>query len=307
MRSDIIDSQTLAAVVALAELQSFRAVAETLKISKPKVTRLIQKAESDFGAKIFERTGRGAVLTLIGREFVARCQSLASEIDDFSRDVDKLRGSGAVLTIGCGHLATSAVVEPALLTLLHDMPDIRARIYVRGNKDALAGLLDRRVDIFVGDLTHTPQFSGLDIQVVKQYEVIFVANPLHPVHRNGPQALGELLRYPLVMAHLHKYWRGVFQQALVEEGDAGNEAWTIPKLECDDFALTTGLVARSSFLTAGIRENFAEHFEAGTLRKIEMTSPLSWTACAARRSNSGLPELDHFWRILTEVGTKKTS
>ncbi len=287
-------------MIALADLGKFRAAAELLKVSHPTLTRLIQRAEDEFGAKVFDRTSRKVRVTTIGREVIARCRILASEVEDFERYIDRIRTSGGMLLIACGHLAARTILQPALLKLLESLPDIRARIEVKANKDPLKGLLDRSIDVFIGDLTHTPEFAGIDVQLFRRYEIVVAARSAHPVHQDGPQPLGNVLRYPFVLAHLHNFWRKVFRQALTDQQvpKPDYEAGMIPRIECDDLALTGSLVADSGFLTAGLRESFAEYLEAGTLREVQLTTPLVWDACIARRSGSDDRGIDAFWRIL---------
>ena len=297
----MISIQALEAVVALANLGNFRVAAENLGVSRPTLTRLIQRAEAKCGVTIFDRTGNGVQLTPSGRELVERFRVFDVEVEDFLRDIDKIGKSDGTLLIGCGHLATRSLVEPALLSLMESLPDVRVRIVVTGNKDPLRGLLDRSIDVFIGDLTHTPEFAGLEVQAVKRFEVIFVAHHEHPVHEAGPQSLGKVMRYPFILARLHKHWRSFFLHALAKQDGEHHQMTRFPAIECDDVSLSSSLAQHSNFVTAGTRENFADKLEAGLLRQVEITDSVNWNACVARRENSRFPALDLFWNSILKV------
>lgn len=297
----MISIQALEAVIALAVLGNFRMAAEKLDVSRPTLTRLIQRAEAKCGVTIFDRAGSGVQLTPSGRELVERFRVFDVAVEDFLRDIDNIGKSDGTLLIGCGHLATRSLVEPALIDLMESLPDVRARVMVRGNKDPLHGLLDRSIDVFIGDLTHTPEFAGLEIQAVKRFEVIFVAHPEHPVHETGPQPLGKVMRYPLILARLNKHWRSFFLHALAEQDGERHQMTKFLTVECDDMALSSSLVQHSNFVTAGTRENFVDKLEAGLLRQVEITDSVTWNACVARRENASYPALDLFWNSILKV------
>ena len=55
-----------------AEVGSLSKVAVTYGTSQPHISRRISELEHECGGRLFERTGRGVVLTELRRRFVAR-------------------------------------------------------------------------------------------------------------------------------------------------------------------------------------------------------------------------------------------
>src|SRR5439155_1394159 len=62
----------LEALVALAELTSFRKAAESVHLSQPALSRRIAKLEGVLGVRLFDRTTRSVEPTVLGREFAAK-------------------------------------------------------------------------------------------------------------------------------------------------------------------------------------------------------------------------------------------
>lgn len=300
-RPPVFSNQALEAVIKLAELGSFREAAEALGVSQATLTRHIQKAETDCGFPIFERTSRGAHLTGSGRELLDRCRDLRIATAAFAKGVDQIRTQGGgELMIGCGPLTARTIVQPVILSLLESWPDMPIHIDVRANVDPLKALAERKIDVFIGDLTHTPGFDDLTIRVLRKHEVIMVARPDHRIHRDGPCKLGDALRYPLALPYLHKHWQRVVQFALSGSENRAESSRRIPQIECDDYALLASIASHTEFLSGGTRENFAEHLQSGALREVSLTAPMFWNICAVRLTSSRFPSLEEFWHLLME-------
>lgn len=66
--------------VAVAEEQHVTRAAEKLGISQPPLTRQIQALEDELGQPLFERRGRGIVLTEFGRYFAAKASAILDHV-----------------------------------------------------------------------------------------------------------------------------------------------------------------------------------------------------------------------------------
>lgn len=72
--------QQLQYFVVVAEEQHVTRAAERLHISQPPLSRQIQALEAELGQPLFERRGRGIVLTEFGRYFATRATAILDHV-----------------------------------------------------------------------------------------------------------------------------------------------------------------------------------------------------------------------------------
>ncbi|EKF17217.1 LysR substrate-binding domain-containing protein [Nitratireductor pacificus] len=124
----------LRALETVGRLGSLRAAAEELGVSIGAVSQQVIKSESQLGAAIFERTGRGIRPTPLGRQFLDRLttgfQTLDTAIAMTRHDSD------AVLTISVAPVFASKWLVPRLARYARAHPDTKLRL------DASIGLVN---------------------------------------------------------------------------------------------------------------------------------------------------------------------
>src|SRR5207302_4469424 len=73
------DLEGLAIFAKVAELRSFSRTAEELKLSKPTVSKAVNRVEAKLGARLFNRTSRRLALTDAGRALALRAAAMLTE------------------------------------------------------------------------------------------------------------------------------------------------------------------------------------------------------------------------------------
>src|SRR6056297_621312 len=298
----MIDDKCISAVKALARLGSFQDAAEMLGTSPASFSRRIARAETFVGHPLFERSRHGAHLTSAGSRFVALLGTLDDARSIFEIEVERLRTTGVeTLRIGCGPLTTRTLIAPVLAGMLAVMPDLRFSVMVRADKEPLEALRRGALDVAVCDLTHTPDLSDLDLQILRKEPVSFWARPGHPVFAQGPVALSAVFALPLISPFLHTHWRASIAHALGGDKKAWRTVESMPMIECDDYALLVDIATRCDLICGGVRDAFEQHERLGLLRRIKVTDKITWNICAARRKGVALPAVDAFWDELVRV------
>ena len=93
----------LECALALDKHRHFLGAAEHLRISQPTLTRSIQELERQFGAKLFDRSRRGAEPTPFGAIVLGSARRVALDISEAKREIALLKGLNlGELTIGVG-------------------------------------------------------------------------------------------------------------------------------------------------------------------------------------------------------------
>ena len=77
---DAMSLQQLQYFVAVAEEQHVTRAAERLRVSQPPLSRQIQALEDELGQPLFERRGRGIVLTEFGRYFATKAIAILDHV-----------------------------------------------------------------------------------------------------------------------------------------------------------------------------------------------------------------------------------
>src|SRR5262245_40348042 len=80
-RDDRVDVAQLKTLIHVAELGSLSKAADRLHIAQPALSRQIRLLERELGVDLFERHGRGMVITAAGREVLDRAVRIMAELD----------------------------------------------------------------------------------------------------------------------------------------------------------------------------------------------------------------------------------
>jgi DNA-binding transcriptional LysR family regulator len=101
-----MDLRRLRTFVAVAELGTVSKAALRLGITQPALSRQISDLQQELDLKLFDRVGRGLVLTAEGQQFVEDCRNALAQIDSLGQ-----RGVQLADVRGCAasHSATMFV------------------------------------------------------------------------------------------------------------------------------------------------------------------------------------------------------
>lgn len=142
------DLSDLRAFLAVADLGSFRAAAESLHLSQSAASRRVDKLEEALGVDLFVRTTRRVELTTIGRTFVHKARAVMHELESALLGIADFaeRISGEV-TVACVPSAVGHFL-PAVIRDFHRVhPRIRVRLIDEASSDILLAVADGEADL----------------------------------------------------------------------------------------------------------------------------------------------------------------
>lgn len=187
----------LSTFVQVAELQSLARAAVASDTAASLVSRQIALLEAEWGGKLFERTGRGMVLSDFGRRMLPEVQQVMEQL---GRLEAAARDAAGQLT-GTVHLGVLPSMSRALLPAL--FADIRERA---------PEVRLHAVEGFSGDLDEALAAGRLDMTVVNRYgaslrgedalgtvDTCLVGRPDAPVLAGATVPLRALAGLPLVL------------------------------------------------------------------------------------------------------------
>ena len=190
--TDIVD---VLAFVRVAETGSFARAAERMGLSKPVLSRRVARLESQLGARLLIRTGRGAVPTEIGQAYFARAANILAELDAAAEDVAEAVTSiagpirlTAPLSFGIAHLG------PALAEFATAHPRVELDI----------ALEDRFVDLAGGGYDLALRIgrladSSLVARRIAPVRLVLVGSADYLARRGRPQAPADLASHDILL------------------------------------------------------------------------------------------------------------
>lgn len=185
-------------LVALAESGSFSRAAERVHLTQPALSRSIQSLEEELGASLFDRIGRRAELTSVGREILERARQLVLDAQDLNeRARAAARGRVGKLRVGMGSGPAALLMTPLLLEVASTRPQWRVEV-ARGATDLLVERLrNRTLDALVVDLRSLPAGDDLKVDLQRELRGAFMVRRGHPLARRRALRFEELRAYPI--------------------------------------------------------------------------------------------------------------
>jgi DNA-binding transcriptional LysR family regulator len=159
---------------------SYTRAAEVLYLSQPAVTQQVRALEQMVGLRLFERLGRGIVLTPAGQELLRHVEYLLSLLAETTMVVKEIhaleRGS---VVIGASISAGTYTVPPLLGAFHARYPRIHVTLVVADRRSIEERLLKRQIDLAVVSLIE--QRDQVVLEALWPYELIVIAAPSHPL------------------------------------------------------------------------------------------------------------------------------
>jgi len=191
MNFDLAD---LRAFVAVAELSSFRAAAESIHLSQPALSRRIDKLEQALGVRLFERTTRSVNLTAVGRDFSHKARSVLDDLEN------SLMSMQAVAASQLGEVVIACVPSAVyyfLPKVLRDFHEQHPRIRVRIVDDSANGVLE---SVARGEADFGINFIGtqepeIEFNVILKEPFVVACHRQHPIARQKEVTWRELTKY----------------------------------------------------------------------------------------------------------------
>jgi DNA-binding transcriptional LysR family regulator len=181
--------EQLEAFVAVAELHGFASAARKLKLSAPKLTRLVAALEQRLGVSLFRRTTRAVAMTDDGARLLPKAKAIVEALQEAEAATRAERPTPA------GRFSVTApvvfgrrYVAPVFSKFLAAHPDVRGELVL---VDRLVNLVEEGVDVAVR--IGTLEDSNLRVRHVGVTRRVVIASPAY-LKRNGRPRTPDALR-----------------------------------------------------------------------------------------------------------------
>jgi DNA-binding transcriptional LysR family regulator len=204
MTNEYLELRHLKYFVAVADELHFGRAAERLGISQPPLSQQIHALEQRLGAKLFERKGRGIVLSSAGSALLPRARGLLTQAERAAESVARSqRGELGELHLGLMSSGPFTVVIPRVLARFRErLPDVRLFIHELPSAHQIEALEQGIIDVGV----IRPEALPVGIKAIELFKdsltvVMHSSNPL--ASTPGPIDIRELAQEDFIFYQRH--------------------------------------------------------------------------------------------------------
>ncbi len=246
-RLDHLRIKQLKFVSLLATQGSLAATAEELAMSPSAASMMLKEIEGIFGAKLFQRKGRGMALTEQGRALLPRCQTVLGEVSAMGASL--AHTASPLLRIGAFPHTTTTVLPQLVQALITGPSAWRLQLLSDSAEHLLQQLIAGEIDLLLGQLPRqaagTSAMEGLAQRVLYQGQLSVVASRSHPLATRRRLQMADLLDWPWVLPGTQSTTRVALTDAFFRLGLAP----PVPVVESPSFFYSLSLVANTDLLT----------------------------------------------------------
>jgi DNA-binding transcriptional LysR family regulator len=189
--------QQLHYVLAAIEHGSFSAAAESLHLAQPSLSEQVRRLEAELGVALFQRVGRGLVLTEAGRALRPHAEAALAAVErgrEAAAAIRELRGGLAAFgTFGTArtYLGTDLVED-----FRASHPDVRVRIVGQNSSDTVDAI--RSGELEAGLVVLPIDDRGLAVRPAMRDEILYVS--ADPERLQRAMSIKRLAAAPLILS-----------------------------------------------------------------------------------------------------------
>src|SRR5438270_8395066 len=207
-----MELRRLRTFVAVAELGTASKAALRLRITQPALSRQIMDLQQELRLKLFDRVGRGLVLTAEGEQFLGDCRGVLAHIDALGERVELLRrGDRGVLKVAAPPHTIESVLSRFLPQYAERFPNVHVKL-----SEALGGeqtAMLERGEVHIGIRHEQGADRRFDSLALPPDEVLAACAPSLQLGHAGTIDIGRLASYPLLLLESGYSIRRLFNAA----------------------------------------------------------------------------------------------
>lgn len=207
-------------LVALNDSENLHRASQTLNMSQPAATRMLQEIEDMFGCELFERLPRGMRPTSLGRELVRFADSALSSLDRCAEDIAARHQNGyGYLVIGTLMGAAPGLVMNSIAQIKKRLPQLRIRIMGDTSDQVIQLLAQGRIDLAIARRDASLDSRHYDFEPLGNERLLMVVHSQHPLLQRHSLRLAELVTdWPWILQPDTSPARIALEQVLQREG-----------------------------------------------------------------------------------------
>ncbi|MCC5824287.1 MAG: LysR family transcriptional regulator [Phycisphaerales bacterium] len=166
--------------VAAAEAGSMTLAAKRCRVAQPSLSQQVRRLEETLGVALFDRLGRGVVLTDAGRALLPRARRILAEVHETTENLRiEVHGGAGRLSIGAIPTMAPYLLPPLLASLRAEFPACELLVREDLTGALVEAVVDHELDVAI---TSTPiDHKLVEVEVVGREELLVVTPEGHPL------------------------------------------------------------------------------------------------------------------------------
>ena len=186
----------------VAELGSFTRAAAFLSVVQPALSRQVRQLEAELGQNLFERNGRGVVLTDAGSRLLEHARGILTQVGRARQELeDQRNGDSGHVALGLPPSLGSSVTVPLVKAFEKLLPNARLATVEGLSAYILEWLSLGRVDCAL--VYNATASATADVQPLLEEQLFLIAplkaGALRQSARGNSITLAQLADYPLII------------------------------------------------------------------------------------------------------------
>lgn len=188
--------------VEVARAGSINKAAEALFVAQPNLSRSIKELEADLGITIFDRSSKGMLLTVEGREFISRAVQILRQIDEMEQTYKSGKGEKQKFSVS---VPRSGYISEAFSKFSKHIDTTKAEIFYKETNSwrAINNILAS--DYNLGIVRYSEEYDryykimleekGLNVEDITEFSYTLVVNQNSPLANKESIDSAELSSY----------------------------------------------------------------------------------------------------------------
>jgi len=196
-----MNTRQLRHFLAIMDLGSLSAAAQSVHLSVPALSRSLRALEDELRVPLFDRQDRRLRPTPYAQDYVPRARRIVFDEKEGARSLALMRaGEHGPLSFGMGSSIALNLLGPMVLQLLADAPGLYLKTLVQSTDVLAAALRREELDFFIGDVRVAAHDRDLIAEPLYSCTFGWFARQGHPLAGSPRVTVEQLARYPLILS-----------------------------------------------------------------------------------------------------------
>lgn len=193
--------EQLQTFLAAAASLSFTSAARQRYISQPAVSQQIRDLEEHLGVTLFERRGRGLLLTPAGIALQQLVAPILRQLKEAEAQMAAFQGlAQGILRVGASPTPGVYLLPHAIGRFSTRYPGVHVSLSVMRSDLLVQHALEGELDVVITEQEVSPaRMRGWNAQALLSDQVVLIARPDHPWAQTGPIRADQLLEQPMIL------------------------------------------------------------------------------------------------------------